>query len=128
MVPRLDWTSWFVVSLPVSFLSIFLIWVLLLLSYRPERSPDGEGFLEIKAIRPTKEGFTGRQWWVTGVCVVTIGGWCVEGVIEEWVGDMGVVAIVPIVAFFGTGVLKKVSFWVGGCFFDLITYCFLGRF
>lgn len=32
-----------------------------------------------------------------------------ETEIEEYVGDMGVIAIIPIVAFFATGVLKKVS-------------------
>ena len=47
---------------------------------------------------------------MTGVCIVTIALWCVEHEIEGFVGDMGVIAIVPLVAFFGTGVLKKVRF------------------
>jgi len=45
------------------------------------------------------------------VCLVTIGLWCVERGIEDWVGDMGVIAVIPVVAFFATGVLKKVSVW-----------------
>lgn len=110
MDPPLDWGRWFVVSLPVSGISILLIWVMLLWSYRPERSPDGEGTIEVKQIRPTREAFTPRQWWVSIVCLVTIALWCVAHEIEEYVGDMGVIAIIPIVAFFSTGVLKKDDF------------------
>jgi len=47
-----------------------------------------------------------KQYWVSFVCLVTIGLWCVEHQIEPLVGDMGIIAIVPIVAFFSTGVLK----------------------
>jgi phosphate transporter len=108
MEPQLDWGRWFLVALPVSGVSIVLIWLLLLVSYRPSRLPMGSGNLEIKSIRPTRERFTVKQWWVTFVCVVTITLWVVEHGIEEWIGDMGVIAIIPIVAFFGTGVLKKV--------------------
>lgn len=68
----------------------------------------GSGSLEIKSIRPTRERFTVKQWWVTFVCVATIILWVVEHGIEKWIGDMGVIAIIPIVAFFGSGVLKKV--------------------
>ena len=106
MHPQLDWLQWFEVALPVSFISVILIWLLLLLSYRPGTTADGEE-LEIKAIRPTREPFTLKQWWVTFVCIFTIALWCIEHEIEEWVGDMGVIALIPIVAFFSTGVLKK---------------------
>jgi len=108
MQPPLDWGRWFLVAIPVSGVSIVLIWLLLLVSYRPSRLPTGDGTLEIKSIRPTRERFTVKQWWVTFVCVATISLWVVEQAIEKWIGDMGVIAIIPIVALFGTGVLKKV--------------------
>jgi len=110
MDPPMDWSQWFVVSLPVSAISIILIWLLLLASYKPARSPDGEGDIEIKAIRPTRESFTLKQYWVSFVCITTIALWCVEHEIEHFVGDMGVIAIIPVVAFFATGVLKKDDF------------------
>ncbi|KAH9981901.1 SPX domain-containing protein [Russula compacta] len=103
MQPQLDWGRWFLVALPVSGMSIVLIWLLLLLSYRPSRLPTGDGSLEIKSIRPTRERFALKQWWVTIVCIATISLWVVEHAIEKWIGDMGVIAIIPIVAFFGTG-------------------------
>ncbi|KAH7906949.1 SPX domain-containing protein [Hygrophoropsis aurantiaca] len=110
MDPKIDWARWFAVALPVSIISILLIWLLLLVSYRPGRSPDGESEIEIRTIRPTRESFTSKQYWVTFVCLVTIALWCVEHEIEDHVGDMGIIAIVPVVAFFATGVLKKDDF------------------
>ncbi|KAF8638963.1 hypothetical protein AX17_001824 [Amanita inopinata Kibby_2008] len=121
MDPPLDWARWFAVALPVSAISILLIWLLLLVSYRPSRIPPSVGAieadwdgtyreLEIKPIRPTKEAFTAKQYWVCFVCLVTIGLWCIAHEIEDYVGDMGIIAILPIVAFFGTGVLKKDDF------------------
>ena len=103
----LDWLSWFAVALPVSGISIMLIWLMLLVSYKPTKTIDGED-LVIKEIRPTHEKFTLKQYWVTFVCIVTIGLWCVEKQIEPYVGDMGIIAIIPIVAFFSTSVLRKV--------------------
>ncbi|OSC96955.1 Sodium/sulfate symporter [Trametes coccinea BRFM310] len=110
MDPPLDWGSWFAVSLPVSAISIVLIWLLLLVSYRPARSPDGEGEIEVKPVRPPKERFSAKQWWVSFVCLVTIALWCVAHSIQNVIGDMGVIAIIPIIAFFSTGVLKKDDF------------------
>ncbi|TBU27768.1 Sodium/sulfate symporter [Dichomitus squalens] len=110
MEPPLDWGSWFAVSLPVSAISIVLIWLLLLAAYRPARSPTGDGDITIKPIRPARERFSAKQWWVTFVCLLTIALWCVAHSIQEYIGDMGVIAIIPIVAFFSTGVLKKDDF------------------
>ncbi|CDO75104.1 hypothetical protein BN946_scf185010.g29 [Trametes cinnabarina] len=110
MDPPLDWGSWFAVSLPVSAISIVLIWLLLLVSYRPARSPDGEGEIEVKPVRPPKERFSAKQWWVSFVCLLTIALWCVAHSIQDIIGDMGVIAIIPIIAFFSTGVLKKDDF------------------
>lgn len=110
MDPPLDWASWFAVALPVSGISILLIWALLLVSYRPARSPDGEGDIVIRPIRAARERFTLKQYWVSLVCLVTIGLWCFENRLENIVGDMGIIAIIPIVAFFSTGVLKKEDF------------------
>jgi phosphate transporter len=112
MDPQVSWAQWFIVALPVSGISIFLIWLLLLASYRPARSPDGEGDIEIRPIRPTRDSFTLKQYWVIFICLVTISLWCVEHAIHEVVGDMGVIALIPIIAFFSTGVLKKVSWLV----------------
>lgn len=53
-----------------------------------------------------------EQWFVTVVTIATIVLWCVEERLKNIVGDMGIVAIIPIVAFYGSGVLRKVSLFL----------------
>lgn len=57
-----------------------------------------------------KDKFTGVQWFISAVTIVTIVLWCVTHQLENVFGDMGVVAIIPIVLFFGTGILTKEDF------------------
>ena len=57
-----------------------------------------------------KDKFTGVQWFISGVTVVTIVLWCFTHQLEDVFGDMGVVAIIPLVLFFGTGILTKEDF------------------
>ncbi|KAJ4369241.1 low-affinity phosphate transporter [Neocucurbitaria cava] len=104
MQPEPSWGVWFFVALPVCIISIVLIWVLLLLTFNPSRGTT------IVPIRPLKDKFTGVQWFISIVTVVTIVLWCVSHQLEPVFGDMGVVAIIPIVLFFGTGILTKEDF------------------
>lgn len=104
MLPQPGWGTWFFIALPVCIISILLIWVLLLVTFRPGRNTT------IVPIRPMKDKFTGVQWFITIVTLVTIALWCVSHQLEHIFGDMGVIAIIPIVLFFGTGILTKEDF------------------
>lgn len=86
MNPPISWLGWFAVSIPVSFTSIFLIWLILLWSYRP-----GKGVI-INPVRVNREPWTGTQWFVSGVTLMTIGLWCVESRLAWLLGDMGIIA------------------------------------
>ncbi|KAI1815088.1 SPX-domain-containing protein [Poronia punctata] len=104
MEPQPTWGQWFFIVIPVGIVSIFLIWILLLLTFQP-----GKG-TTIVPIRSVKEEFTGLQWFVSIVCVATIGLWCASHALESTFGHMGVIAILPIVVFFGVGILTKEDF------------------
>jgi len=104
MKPEPSWGAWFFVALPVCIISIFLIWVLLLITFQP-----GKG-TTIVPIRPMKDKFTGVQWFISAVTLATILLWCVTHQLEGVFGDMGVVAIIPMILFFGTGILTKEDF------------------
>ncbi|KAK4957863.1 low-affinity phosphate transporter [Elasticomyces elasticus] len=104
MSPAPGWGIWFFIALPVCIITILLIWVLLLVSFKPGRNTT------IVPIRPMKDKFTGIQWFISITTLVTIALWCVTHQLEPLFGDMGVVAIIPIVLFFGTGVLTKEDF------------------
>lgn len=104
MSPEPTWLQWFFIVIPVGVVSIVLIWLLLLVTFQP-----GKG-TSIAPIRPLKEDFTGGQWFVTIVTIITIVLWCTSHTLESVFGDMGVVAIIPIVLFFGIGILTKEDF------------------
>jgi phosphate transporter len=104
MEPEPTWGQWFFIVIPVGVISIFLIWLLLVVSFQP-----GKGTV-IVPIRPVRDPFTGVQWFVSIVTVVTIGLWCASHALESVFGNMGVIAIIPIVLFFGLGILTKEDF------------------
>ncbi|KAL4971605.1 SPX domain-containing protein [Aspergillus desertorum] len=104
MDPSISWGTWFFISLPLCIISILLIWVLLLVTFRPGRDTT------IVPIRPLKDKFSGIQYFITIVTLITIGLWCASHQLEHIFGDMGVIAIIPIVLFFGTGILNKEDF------------------
>lgn len=126
MEPALDWLQWFSISLPVASCSLILvsrlliasrprprrrsrpfspsqIWGFLLISYRWEYD------LRISPIKAHGDKFGLQHWFVVVVTLGTIGLWCIEKNLEQWVGDMGIIAVIPMVAFFGTKILSKVS-------------------
>jgi phosphate transporter len=104
MSPEPSWGVWFFIALPVCIISILLIWILLLVTFKPGRNTT------IVPIRPLREKFTATQWFISIVTVATIVLWCVSHQLEPIFGDMGVIAILPIVLFFGTGILNKEDF------------------
>ncbi|KAK5661420.1 hypothetical protein OQA88_11320 [Cercophora sp. LCS_1] len=104
MEPPPTWGQWFFIVIPVGVISLFIIWILLLVSFKP-----GRGTI-IVPVRPVRDPFTGIQWFVTIVTIATIGLWCASHQLENVFGDMGVIAIIPIVLFFGVGILTKEDF------------------
>ncbi|KAH8428021.1 putative plasma membrane phosphate transporter Pho87 [Aspergillus melleus] len=104
MYPSISWGTWFFVSLPVCIISILLIWLLLLATFHPGRDTT------LVPIRPVKDKFSGVQWFISIVTLSTIALWCGSHQLEHVFGDMGVIAIIPMVLFFGTGILNKEDF------------------
>lgn len=104
MVPEPGWGQWFFIVIPVGVVSIALIWILLLVTFRPGRGTT------IVPIREVRDKFTGVQWFVSIVTIATIALWCASHQLEPVFGDMGVIAIIPIVLFFGVGILTKEDF------------------
>ncbi|KAH8647131.1 SPX domain-containing protein [Xylariales sp. PMI_506] len=104
MEPAPTWGEWFFVVIPVGIVSLIFIWILLLVTFQPSRGTT------IVPIRSMREPFTAGQWFVSIVCITTIGLWCASHQLESTFGDMGVIAIMPMVIFFGIGILTKEDF------------------
>ncbi|KAF8065942.1 SPBC3B8.04c [Scenedesmus sp. PABB004] len=100
-----SWLAWFGVALPVAFLGNLACWGLLLLAYRP-----GATIKEVRPLKPPEDPLNATQLYVIFVSLATVGAWCFNSLLAPVTGEMGVLAIVPCVAFFGFGVLSKDDF------------------
>ncbi|KAJ2826042.1 low-affinity phosphate transporter, partial [Coemansia erecta] len=96
MHPAPSWFQWFAVSVPVCIACDVGIWLLLLFVYQPDRTTAA-----IHQTRFTSERLSRRQVYVCIVTVVTILLWCFESSLAFVFGDMGIVAIIPLVLLFG---------------------------
>lgn len=105
MKPPPSWGGWFFVALPVCVVSILSIWILLLVTFKI----SGKDTI-IVPVRAQKDPFRPVEWFIIAVTLFTIGLWCASHQLENVFGDMGVIAIIPLVLFFGTGVLSKEDF------------------
>lgn len=99
MSPNPGWGNWFAVALPVSIIGTVLIWLFLILTFKINAT-------KIKPFQPIKDPWTTKQIFIMIVTVATILLWCVESNIESTFGSGGIIAIVPVILFFGTGLLK----------------------
>ncbi|KAF9550302.1 low-affinity phosphate transporter, partial [Lunasporangiospora selenospora] len=105
MSPAPSWGNWFAVALPLCILTDLIIWAWLIVLWRPQRDTP-----TIPSIRATREPVTIQQAFICFVTIGTIILWCIENSFQEQLGDMGVIAILPLIAFFGTGLLTKEDF------------------
>jgi phosphate transporter len=102
MNPNPGWGNWFAVALPISILSVFICWGILLAVYRPNTDTP-----HLNKIKPTKEKITFAQVFIVFITIITIALWCAESTLEYALGDTGVIAAIPLFVFFGTGILGK---------------------
>ncbi|KAJ9505749.1 hypothetical protein QJQ45_029250 [Haematococcus lacustris] len=100
-----SWLSWFFVALPVAIISNFICWAAILLVYQPWHKTS-----EVRPIKPSSDPVTWTQVYVIFVSLATVGLWCGNVALQKYTGEMGVVAVLPMVAFFGFGVLNKDDF------------------
>ncbi len=105
MSPSPSWGQWFFVAIPVSIISIILIWFILLFSFKINKRNT-----ILVSIRTIDEKFTFVQFYVCTVTLFTIILWCVSHQMEGLFGEMGVIALIPIICFFGTGLLTSEDF------------------
>lgn len=100
-----SWLTWFAVALPVAFLGNLVCWALILMVYRP-----GATIKEVRPLKQNEDPLNGTQIYVILVSVGTVVLWCFNTFLSTYTGEMGILAIIPLVAFFGFGVLDKDDF------------------
>ena len=104
MDPQPSWGQWFVISIPVCAISLILVWLFLLVSFKSNEQ------VSIAGIRTVDEKFTPTQWFISIVTIGTILLWCLAHQLEGVFGEMGIISIIPMLLFFGTGILSAEDF------------------
>ena len=78
-----------------------------------------------------QDPITWKQAYVMFIALGTVGLWCANSALDQYLGQMGIVAIIPMVFFFGFGLLNKASsplhllgpcLHSGGCNLCVTTY------
>ncbi|CDO95614.1 unnamed protein product [Kluyveromyces dobzhanskii CBS 2104] len=104
MDPPPSWGQWFIVSLPVCVICVIVIWSILLLTFPPDNN------LKILKYHPISDPFTVQQWYITAVTIFTIVLWCLANQLKDVFGEMGIISVIPMLLFFGTGILDSDDF------------------
>lgn len=100
----LTFLDWIEVSIPICLLLVFLGWLFLVLAMHPN------DVTSIPEIVFEKKRIGIKQVVVLSVSFVTIVLWCTLSLTEDFFGDMGIVALIPIVLLFGSDILTKREF------------------
>jgi phosphate transporter len=108
MSPPPSWTDWFCVSVPLCLLGNCIVWIWLLQSYQIKN--DEHEVAKSTTTNNSAFKMTPIQFFVACVTLFTIILWCIARTYRDTLGDMGVIAIIPLIAFFGTGILTKDEF------------------
>lgn len=61
---------------------------------------------QVRPLKSNEDPLNGTQIYVILVSVGTVMLWCFNTALSTYTGEMGILAIIPLVAFFGFGVLE----------------------
>ncbi|KAL3230601.1 Inorganic phosphate transporter PHO87 [Nakaseomyces bracarensis] len=95
----IGWGQFFAVALPTGILGLLLVWGLMCISFKINLT-------KLEKFTPIRTQLTMKQYFIVVISVGTILLWCVESQIEHVWGSSGIIACLPIVLFFGTGLLS----------------------
>jgi phosphate transporter len=92
-------------GIPIAFVLVVLEWGYLCLRMRPPRTA-------VKTVLgvPERRPWAFNHSFVTVITVLTIVLWGLESVIVDILGNIGITALIPVVAFFGSGLLDEQDF------------------
>ncbi len=98
---QISFVSWMGYAVPPSLLLTIVYWLFLYWMFRPQcdRVP-----LDTETKLPP---MTWTHYYILGVVVLTIIGWCTFQWTESVTGNLGIISVFPIVAFYAAGILTK---------------------
>lgn len=108
---EISWLSWFVISIPTCLTSIAVCWAVLYYGMRASTKSKAA------AVNPAifYSSATPMHWGLKEIAIIlatvlAIAGWMGGKVVDRYLGDCGVVAVIPMVIMFGFNILSKDDF------------------
>jgi len=92
--------DWILVTAPICLIFVIFLWIILLKWFNPSREP-----LQIKPTDNRRWGW--EHYYVIGISLVTIALWCAFQKIKSVFGQLGTIGLIPVVFFYGAGILTK---------------------
>lgn len=99
----IGWGQFFATALPTGIIATLICWILLFNTFKISSA-------KVERFVPIRTGFTLKQWFIIVVTIATILLWCVEAQIESAFGSSGIIAVLPVCIFFGSGLLSTKDF------------------
>eukprot|EP00742_Colponemidia_sp_Colp-10_P001692 GILJ01001814.1.p1 GENE.GILJ01001814.1~~GILJ01001814.1.p1 ORF type:complete len:715 (-),score=102.45 GILJ01001814.1:146-2290(-) len=105
-VAPVSFIQWVLIATPTALVLTCLSWAFLMFYYRTAVT----SLTFPPQISKASHQFTSTQWFVIVVNVFTVLLWCLESLFDTFIGAPGVIGLIPVVIFFGCGVLNKEDF------------------
>jgi len=99
----ISFIDWMIVSVPFCTISLIGCFLLVWFIIRPT-----EKEIPTVAAVPIKLGFA--HYFILGIAVLTVILWFFEGQIEDFTGNIGITALIPVICYFGSGYLTVKDF------------------
>ncbi len=99
---RISFFQWFLVSIPLCILMLIFTWFML-------RTWFGPSEYRLPPLNRQDQSFNWRHYTILVTVATTVLLWSIHQLSEAF-GSAGMVAAIPLVVFFGTGILRKEDF------------------
>ncbi len=101
---NITFLEWMIIALPLTMIMLLFTYFLLYYSYKPSLKK-----LNIKLDHSSTKGFTKKQLFVLLVFSLTVALWLTSSVsvVDNLFKSAGIIALIPAVIFFSTGLLDK---------------------
>ncbi|KAJ3014601.1 low-affinity phosphate transporter [Thoreauomyces humboldtii] len=103
----ITWPQWLGIGIPVALVSNFLVWLVIVVAYKPRSVTP-----RLAPLPPVNTRVTKTQVYIVFVLLLTIALWCVasNSNVKSVFGGTGIISIIPIILLFGPGLLNKDDF------------------
>ena len=102
---RISFLDWMYYGVPVSLILILIEWGYLLLRFKPERSQIIVGETEAEYAP-----WSVKHTFACIITITTIALWALNETFPNFLGNVGITSMLPVITFFGSGMLSVTDF------------------